>query len=357
MKRVLLITLTVLFTTVIPAVVFAAPTPALLEIHARRPDLQKAFDPVTGRSVPGSAAGFLIDLEDWAHQYGWKEYPELKDYTPAQMVRRVLKPKSAPPVTAEAYLVMDWKSGTILASKKADSVRSIASLTKLMTADITLDAGVPLESTHAVTTDDDVGGAKLRVASGELFTLDDLLYATLAASANNAANALARGSGMERESFISEMNRRADTANLQHTHFVEPSGIDPANVSTAREIARLAEHVFARPEVRRYTSTARHTIYAQSSGQNKEMINTNWLLRLKKYNDVYVTAGKTGYLDESAWNVVTTMRPSVGDETRELLVVVLGAGSRSASFDDVERLAQWTWREWKWTPEQTTRLH
>ena len=181
-----------------------------------------------------------------------------------------------------------------------------------------------------------------------LFTLDDLLYATLAASANNAANALARGSGMDRESFISEMNRRAEEMNLQHTNFVEPSGIDPANVSTAREIARLSEYIFARPEVRRYTSIVRYTIYAQSSRKNKEIINTNWLLRLKKYNDVYVTAGKTGYLVEAAWNVVTTMRPNAGDETRELLIVVLGSGSRAASFDDAERLAQWTWREWEW---------
>lgn len=77
------------------------------------------------------------------------------------------------------------------------------------------------------------------------------------------------------------------------------------------------------------------------------MINTNWMVWKPQYDDVWVTGGKTGFLDESGWNLVVTLKPSKNDE-RELLIVLFGAKSRAASFEDAERLADWAWDVYRW---------
>jgi D-alanyl-D-alanine endopeptidase (penicillin-binding protein 7) len=339
-----------------PAITFAFPLeiatfdPTLEGMYESRKDLQAAFDPISHRAILGGGAGILIDLEDWARQYGWREYPALSAYAPTseKIPVRSKRAQALPAVTAASYLIMDWNSKQILAAKAADVERPIASLTKLVTADVVLDSEISMSAIKDVQETDDVGGAKLRVASGDALTVEDLFYATLVASANNAANALARSTGLSKDDFVSRMNERAAALNLSRTRFIEPTGIEPANVSTAREMARLAEHILARPEIRRYTSTARKQIHIASQGTTKEMINTNWLLRLKRYNDVYVTSGKTGYIDESGWNVVTTVRPQNGDASRELLIVVFGSGSRQKSFDDADHLAAWAWKQFTW---------
>ncbi len=360
MRRILLVILTSLVVIAPPAVTFAFPfeiasfDPTLEGIYESRADLQASFNPISHRATSGGRAGILIDLEDWARQYGWREYAALSAYAPPseKIPVRGKRVQALPTFTAASYLIMDWNSKQILAAKAADVERPVASLTKLVTADVVLDSGVSMTQLQGVQEADDVGGAKIKVTSGDALTIEDLFYATLVASANNAANALARSAGLSKDDFVLRMNERATALNLSHTRFVEPTGIEPANVSTAREMARLAEHILARPEIRRYTSTARKMIQIASQGTTKEMINTNWLLRLKRYQDVYVTSGKTGYIDESGWNIVTTVRPQNGDAGRELLVVVFGAGSRQKSFDDADRLATWVWKQFTWAKMQ-----
>jgi D-alanyl-D-alanine endopeptidase (penicillin-binding protein 7) len=135
---------------------------------------------------------------------------------------------------------------------------------------------------------------------------------------------------------------------LPNTYFTDPTGIDPANVSTAREVAKLAEEIFSRSDFRRYTSTATKNITVSSTGEVKKLTNTNWLLWKSQYDDIYVMAGKTGYLEESNWNLVTALRPSVNDTAHEVLVVVLGSASRGDSANDAKALAEWSWGNFKW---------
>jgi serine-type D-Ala-D-Ala endopeptidase (penicillin-binding protein 7) len=345
-----LIILLVAIAAVTPAAVFAQMDP-LLRVYASRADLQSAFDPVTHRAVAGTAAGFLLDLEDWARQYGWAEHAELRSYGPEQgdgVPVRIDLSEIEQQIGAHAYVVMDRSTGKILTVKQENRVWPIASLTKLVTADVVLDASVPMSRTADIRNSDNVGGARLYVNDGDTMSVGDLFFATLVASANNAANALSRATGLNREDFLSRMNDRARSLNLSRTDFVDPTGIELGNVSTAREMARLALYVFARDEVRRFTTTQTAYVDVLNRGTSKKMINTNWMLYKPAYDDVYVTGGKTGYLIESGWNVVVTLRPNSTDTDRELLLVVFGAGSRVESFNDTKRLAEWAWQTHEW---------
>lgn len=325
---------------------------ALRDVYRTRPDLQAAFDSASWQAVSGSAAGFLIDLEDWASQYGWREYPELSGYAPLSS-RLPVRTSNAtlPPVTAQAYVVVDRQSGLVLAEHASTAVWPIASLTKVMTNELVLEKGISLSSIHAIETEDEVGGARISVTPGTTYTLQDLMYASLVGSANNATNALSRATGLSQEEFVAEMNAKAKTLGLPHTSFFEPTGIEEENVSTAREYAKFALHAFGRQDLGRYTGTIVRTVTAQTDGTTKRLMNTNWMLWKPEYDDVYVTSSKTGYLEESDWNLVVSLRPSASD-AREVLIVLFGAGSRAQSFVDAYALVHWAWDNHEWTERQ-----
>lgn len=326
-----------------------AMTDELWEVYAERPDLQAAFEAESGQAVTGSAAGFLIDLEDWARQYGWQDYSELADYRPA------ISPVAgngvpAPEVSATHYVVIDNESGAILAAQGAEVEWPIASITKLTTTKIALEHGLDPYAIGSVEDVDDVGGAKLWVTGGTTFQVLDLLEATIIASANNAANAIARLSGLTSTDFIAQMNAYAEELNLSHTRFADPTGIELGNVSTAREIAYLASQVFAHENIRKLAGTWRMHIESISDPDYvRDIYSTDWMLYDSAYDGVYVTAGKTGYLDESGWNLVVRMHPMGDVEAKSVLVVIFGAGSRRESCDAALALAEWAWDNFNWS--------
>lgn len=328
--------------------VYAFDQAAVQAIYEVRPDLQAAFD-TNGVAIPDSAAGFLIDIYDWARQYGWREHAELVEYAPAaEVIPERVGSEPAPEVTADNYIVLDKASQQILAAENAEVVWPIASLTKLATAAVVLDHGIELDDEWYIDDADDVGGAKLYVSDGATLTIDDLFYSTLVGSANNAANALSRSCGLSRSEFLTEMNLIPYELGLPFTEFVDPTGIELGNVSTAREIANLARYAFGHDDIRRYTTTAIRYVDILSSGETKQLKNTNWMLYYPEYDDVYVTSGKTGYLDESGWNLVVQIRPSYAEVEKELLVVIFGADSRADSFTDTNALIDWIWEIYSW---------
>lgn len=330
---------------------FAFDQEAVQAIHEIRPDLQAAFDE-NGVAIPQTAAGFLIDIYDWARQYGWQEHEELFEYAPTSQFVPVSNGASLPEVTAENFIVLDKNSGLILAAQNADVVWPVASLTKLVTADVVLEQAMQPDLVFAVSDTDDVGGAKLYVEDGATFTLDDLFYSALVGSANNAANALSRTCGFTEDEFLVQMNHRPFELGLGYTEFVDPTGIELGNVSTAREMARLAGHIFESSDVRRYTTTATRYVSVLSDGTEKYLKNTNWMLYYPEFDDVYVTAGKTGYLHESKWNLAIQLRPGAGETKKELLIIVFGAESRPDSFYDTEALANWAWQNHDWVSSE-----
>jgi len=333
----------------IPSSSFAI-TPELYDIYADREDLQSAFEAEMYQAIPGTAAGFLIDLEDWARQYGWQAYPELASYAPSTLPASYDDAGSAPEVSAQSYVVIDDITGTILAAYNADEQRPIASITKLATTKTALDLGLDGGGIGSVEDIDDVGGAKLWVYGGTVFPIVDLLKATLVASANNAANAVARLTGYASETFIGHMNEFAASLNLGRTRFVDPTGIEVENVSTAREVAAFAQAVFENENIRRMTGTSRIHIEAINDDDYvRDISSTNWLLYDSAYDDVYVTAGKTGYLPEAGWNLVVRMHPMGDTQDKSVLIVILGSENRRASADDAAQLARWVWDGFDWS--------
>lgn len=337
-----------------PGAVANAALPAdLAAVYARRADLRQAFA-ADGSVLDARRTGTLRDLADWARRYGYKECPvELAAYAPrAASVGEVLAnlaPAKATRyiydfdlVTADKVLVLDAASRAVLLERDADDSHPLASLSKLMTALVVTDRGVPMDKRVAISASDEVGGARLRVTSGSVLTVRQLFDATLVGSANNTACALARSTGLTVEEFVAEMNARAEKMGLAHTTFADPSGIEVANTSTASEIAKLALAAFGQPDVKRATTTSR--VAMTVAGAAHAFNNTNGLLT-DPYNGLYVTGGKTGYLEESKWNLVVRMHDY---RHPELLVIILGSDSQKASFNDAANVARWVWRNYEW---------
>ena len=349
MKRFCFLVFCFVFVVLAPQTIQAA-APELQAVYDTRLDLQAAFDPETGQAIAGSASGFLINLEDWARQYGWKSYPELALYAPEILPVFQRTTQSLPNVSSQNFIVIDDASGEILAAQHAEVEWPIASITKLMTVKTAFDHGIDPFVLGTIENEDNVGGARLWVDGGTTFTIRDLLYATLVGSANNAANAIARETGIMKSDFVGFMNQAAKKMNLSRTRFVDPTGIEVENISTAREVAYMAQEVFKNENVRKITGTARTHIEAQNNPDYVRDINsTNWLLYDSAYDDVYVTAGKTGYLNESKWNLVVRMHPMGEDPDKSVLLVLMGAEGRRESFDDAHALAKWAWDSFDWS--------
>jgi D-alanyl-D-alanine endopeptidase (penicillin-binding protein 7) len=353
MRRLIAVIVACIF--LLPAGAGAALPNDLAVVYARRTDLQSAFAP-DGSARTAKLKIVLPTMASWARVYGYKEHPvELAAYAPlavasaARASRTVIIPAKATKydfdfslVTADKVLVIDDASGEVLLADKANELHPIASLSKLMTAAVVLDRGVSMDKLQAITRDDEVGGARLRVDVGSVLTVRQLFDAALIGSANNAASALAASTGLDRDDFATAMNAKAKAMGLGDTHYVDPTGIEPGNVSTAKDIAKLARALFNVQDIKRATTTSRVTMTA--GGYTHSFNNTDGLL-IDPNNGLYVLGGKTGYLEESMWNLVVKMNDH---QHPTLIVVVFGSASQSASAKDAAAAARWVWRNYSW---------
>lgn len=246
-------------------------------------------------------------------------------------------------------IVIDERSGEVLYEYKADSVRSAASLTKLMGALVFMDHRPDWNKVVDIRAQDEVGGGRLRVASGATLRVIDLLYSSITASANNAAVALARITGIGQAKFVKEMNAKASVLGLTNSSFVDSSGMDPKNVTTARDMAKLAMTAYNVDAIRKVATTSSYTFKVRNTGEMHQIKNTNEILTSSAYDAFYVTGGKTGFLYESMYNLAVRVRPATDKEAgRQLMVVVLGSQTRDASFKSGAALANWAWKAYKW---------
>ncbi len=247
--------------------------------------------------------------------------------------------------TASSILVLDAKSGAVLYEKSPNLVWPTASITKLMTSVIFMEQKPNMAEVVALTDADEVGGGRLRVETGTTLTKKDLLYCALVGSANNTATAMMNNSGLTPKAFIKEMNIRAKTLGMNKTTYVDASGIEVGNTTTATDIATLAKYAFANPTIQRAAQTASYRFSTIKPVIDKTIKNTNALL-LDPNNDLWILDGKTGYLEEARNNLV--VRVQTMQKTHELIVVVLGASTKQTSFSETERLTKWAWKNYAW---------
>jgi D-alanyl-D-alanine endopeptidase (penicillin-binding protein 7) len=269
---------------------------------------------------------------------------------PATTPRRVTKVADYVPSTEKAFasaLVVDAKTKKVLYAYEPTKPWAAASLTKLMGAMVLVDKKPAWGKVVKILAQDEVGGGRLRVSSGASMTLRDILFSSLVGSANNAATAMARISGLGQSKYVAAMNAKAKAIGCHDTTFADPSGMDVRNMTTAQDMLKIAEAAFAKPEIRSAVSTSVYNFMIRNQGIKKTIRNTNVLLT-DPNNGLYVTGGKTGYLEEAKNNLVVRLRPDRDDRRHELMIVVFGAETKPAVFEEAARLARWTWSAYDW---------
>ena len=237
-------------------------------------------------------------------------------------------------VAASSAVLWDSEAGVIKFEKNGFERRPIASLTKLMTIMIAIDLGVDWGKEMIIESDEWRIGGRLVLAPDEFVTMRDLLHASLMGSANNATLAFVRGVGVTKKEFIFEMNRKAIELGLEQTEFVDVTGLNPGNVSTAYEVAKIAEAAFNDyPIIQEVTSKEKYKYVLGGSGREHTIVNTNNLIVDYDYP---LTGSKTGYWYEANFCLVVKGSGDLSDT----IAVVLGAPSEWDSMSDVRTLLE-----------------
>lgn len=243
-------------------------------------------------------------------------------------------------LTAVSAIAVDVETGEVLFQKSPDIAWPTASLAKLMTALELRSRGAPgTEQLKMESSDEGEGGIPYFIP-GEEVAEQELFQAMLIGSANSAATALARSSGGI-EVFVAAMNDRARVLGLSATHFVDPTGLDPKNVSTARNMAMLARAAFADEVVQEASSAPAVTVHPLP-GSAREIRSTNALLSGFLNKPPYrVRAGKTGHLDESRYNLALELERG----GRGVIIVLLGSETAERRFQEAKAVAAWLFND------------
>jgi serine-type D-Ala-D-Ala endopeptidase (penicillin-binding protein 7) len=239
-----------------------------------------------------------------------------------------------PDVRAAAAIIYDPLTNQILWEENGQSQRSIASITKVMTATVFLENNPDVTQLVTIERSDVFQASTTHLQRNDKLSADDLLHLVLIASDNAAARALARVSPYGSDGFVNRMNDKAAELGLESTHYADPSGLLSENVSSAYDMARLITHA---SQDERISSIMRTTEYTVFSGRRSiSFRSTNHLLRR---GDVDVRAGKTGFITKAGYCLATVLRlPQTG---QDVAVVVFGARSNAGRFMESRNLMNW----------------
>jgi serine-type D-Ala-D-Ala endopeptidase (penicillin-binding protein 7) len=239
-----------------------------------------------------------------------------------------------PDIRAAAAIIFDPETGQVLWEENAQDKRSIASITKVMTALVFLEDSPDLTQQITVERGDVYAASTTYLRSNDRITLDEVLHLTLIASDNAAARVLARVSHGGTAPFIERMNEKAVELGLESTSFTDPSGLNPANVSSAYDLSRLISFASANETIAPIMRTAAYS--ARTSRRTINIRNTNHLVR---GGEVDVLGGKTGFISKAGYCLATLLR--LPQSNHQVAVVVLGAGSNNGRFWETRHLFNW----------------
>ena len=250
---------------------------------------------------------------------------------PKKKIAKVSKIYKAPLPYAKSYVVYDFTNNRILQEKNSTEVRPIASLTKLMTANVFLNNQPNPQSCHNYLNNEDIDYLKnthSRLPMGYNFTCDNLLNAMLISSDNMAASALARSiQSKSKTQFIEDMNKEAKQIGMENTHYADSSGLSPSNKSTAKDLLVLIKRVLTKPFIT-HTTAKKNTMIAQADGKFIGFKNTNRLIREYGFD---ADLSKTGYIRESGYNLIYVHKNLC--QNRKIGLVLLGASSSASRSD------------------------
>jgi D-alanyl-D-alanine endopeptidase (penicillin-binding protein 7) len=233
---------------------------------------------------------------------------------------------------SSAALVVDQDTGETVVLKNPDVVLPIASLTKLMTALVVIDAGLPMDKVLQISSDDvdTQRHSRSRLTVGTRLSREQMLLLALMSSENRAAMALSRNYPGGREAFVAQMNAKARSLGMASTHFDDPAGLSNRSVSTARDLLSLLNAAYAQPLIRSYSTQPGGTVRA--NGRTLAFINSNRLVQ--HAGDWDIGLQKTGFTNEAGRCLV--MQTTV--LSRRLAMIFLDSTGKLTRYADAARV-------------------
>ena len=233
-------------------------------------------------------------------------------------------------------LVFDAAAQRPIYAKAADEVTPIASLTKLMTAMVVLDAGQPDDEVIAVQNEDFdfLKGSRSRLRMGTTLPRREMLRLALMSSENRAASSLARHYPGGTPAFVAAMNAKAVALHMTRTHYADATGLSADNVSTANDLALLVQAAAAYPLIREYSTTPAHFVEIHPTGQWLTFNNSNALVKSQAWD---IQLQKTGYIREAGRCLV--MLTTIA--ARPFVIVLLDSNGKYTRLGDAQRVKHW----------------
>lgn len=301
------------------------------DVAAAKPSGKKAAAPADktaakkAAKAPSKSASHAAP-QKVAHDHGAKK--SMRKVSMADLDPRHLMLYSA------SALVIDQETGLPLLEKQSDTVVPIASISKLMTAMVVLDAKLDLNEVIAIGEDDVDGlkGTRSRLQVGTTMSRETAMLLALMSSENRAAHALGRHYPGGLPAFVKAMNQKAQALGMVSSRFEEPTGLSSNNVSTAKDLARMVAAAARYPDIRRFSTTEEARV--DLNGHIRDFHNTNALVRSDTWE---IGVSKTGYISEAGRCLV--MQARVAD--KPVVIVLLDSAGKMTRVGDAMRIKRW----------------
>lgn len=239
-------------------------------------------------------------------------------------------------VKSQAAMIFNTQNDHVIYDKNADKVMPIASITKLMTAMVTLDARLPPNEKITITKADvdKLKHTSSRLPVGSSYPRHELLRLALMSSENRAAAALGRTYPGGTKAFVNAMNLKAKKIGMTHSRFVDSSGLNSNNVATARDLAKLVTASNNYAAIREFSTTSKHFVSPGSKRGQLQYVNSNSLVRNQ---DWAINVSKTGYLNEAGRCLVMQAKIS----GQPVVIVLLNSWGKNTRIGDANRVKKW----------------
>jgi D-alanyl-D-alanine endopeptidase (penicillin-binding protein 7) len=236
---------------------------------------------------------------------------------------------------SSSVLVIDQTDNRTLYAKNTRTVVPIASITKVMTAMVVLDARIALKEriTISAADVDDIKGSHSRLRVGTTLTRDDMLRLALMSSENRAASALSRTFPGGAHAFVAAMNYKAVELGMWQTRFVDATGLSSDNVSTAQDLAKMVSAAYRYPVVREYTTDTDYVV-SLANGRTLQYRNSNGLIKSPNWS---IGLSKTGYISEAGRCLV--MQTVIA--STPMVIVLLDSWGKYSRIGDANRIKKW----------------
>jgi D-alanyl-D-alanine endopeptidase (penicillin-binding protein 7) len=289
-------------------------------------------------SAPRQAVNFVISGKD--------KFPDSKPVYPLPQNNDVFSITT----TAEAVFVVDAQTDKDLFSKNSETVRPLASITKLMTAMVLLDLPINWNSTTQIL-DSDTDYFSHQIKVGEVYKLGDLWDLALVSSANNAIKALVRNSGVPEEKFVQLMNEKAKDLSLSSMSFSEPTGLSSYNIGNAKDVAKMLRESLKSEKILKSLQKGQYYASPLNGSKPRVVYSTNWLLTDWMPNNFSSgkIVGKTGFINDSGYNFVVRL---ADNKDHQIIVAVMGAINNEARFAQARDLGEWIFKHYIWPDEE-----